>query len=180
MKDKEDDLLFEELVRTYGEDLLRIAYTYVRDRTVAEDVVQDVFIRAYEKREKFRGDSSYHTYLYRMTINRCHDYYRSWSYKNTQVTSFIQNIFKASNSSVEEIAQTKTDEMLLGKAVLELPLKYREVIVLYYYKDLLIEEIATVLDCSINTIKTRLRRGRQLLKKDLIEQGGNLHEKFSL
>jgi len=179
VKGKEDDLQFEEVVRAYGEELLRLAYTYLKDRTLAEDVVQEVFIKAFEKRNDFRGDASYKTYLYRITINKCHDYFRSWSYKNTQVSSFIQQVFK-SNHSVEEIAQTRNDELILGKAVLQLSIKYREIIVLYYYKDFSIEEIAKLLDCSGNTVKTRLRRGRQLLKNHLMEQGGDLHERFSI
>ena len=180
MKGNEDDLLFEEHVRAYGEGLLRLAYTYVGNRTIAEDIVQEVFIKAYQKREGFRGDASYKTYLYRITINTCHDYFRSWSYKNTRVSSFIQQAFKNNDQSAEEIVQNRDDNLVLGKAVMGLPIKYREVIVLYYYKDLTIPEIAKLLDYSANTVKTRLRRGRELLKKYLIEQGGDFHEKFSI
>lgn len=57
-------ILFEDLIDQYSEELLRLAFTYVKNRQAAEDVVQDVFLRAYEKRDDFKGLSSYKTYLY--------------------------------------------------------------------------------------------------------------------
>ncbi|WP_281272168.1 RNA polymerase sigma factor [Ureibacillus endophyticus] len=60
--------LFEELVETYAESLIQVAYSYVKNKQMAEDIVQDVFIKAFEKKSQFRGDSSYKTYLYKMTI----------------------------------------------------------------------------------------------------------------
>ena len=80
---------FEQLVITYAEELLRLAFTYVKDKQIAEDIVQDVLMKAFEKQSDFRGEASYKTYLYRLTINRSYDYLRSWSYKNTVVTNKI-------------------------------------------------------------------------------------------
>lgn len=145
---------------------MRLAFTYVKSYQTAEDIVQDVFMRAYEKRADFRGEASYKTYLYRMTINRSHDYLRSWHYKNTLLTNRIaETIHRA--SSTESLIVTKSEEDQLGKKVLELPVKYREVIVLYYYADYTIDEIAEILDCRTTTIKTRLRRARQRMKEKL-------------
>jgi RNA polymerase sigma factor (sigma-70 family) len=72
----ENHVLFEDIVDQYGEGLIRLAFTYVKNQQAAEDIVQDVFMRAYEKRDDFKGHSSYKTYLYRITINRCYDHLR--------------------------------------------------------------------------------------------------------
>lgn len=165
----------EQFIREHGEELLRLAYTYVKSREAAEDVVQDVLLKAYEQREQFRGGSTYRTYLYRMTINRSYDYLRSWSYKNTVLTNKIQQIFQGTKSAEQQVL-TQSDNRLLGQAVLDLPVKYREIIILYYYKELKIDEIANLLSCSDNTVKTRLKRGREKLKNLL--EGGNWNEHF--
>ncbi|MEK4081327.1 sigma-70 family RNA polymerase sigma factor [Solibacillus sp. FSL K6-1126] len=163
-------------MRTHGEELLRLSYTYVKNKEMAEDIVQDVLLKAYEQRGQFRGDASYRTYLYRMTINRSYDYLRSWSYKNTILTNKIQDIFKGTKSA-EQYVLERSENQLLGNVVLELPVKYREIIILYYYKELKIDEIAHLLSISDNTVKTRLRRGREKLRDQL--KGGEWHDEFS-
>lgn len=165
----EDDLLlFGQLMDKYGEMLIRLSYTYVRDRQVSEDIVQDVFLKAYEKRNNFKGNSSYKTYLYRLTINRCYDYLRSWSYKNTVLSDKIFEFLKISDQNTEAKVIYDDDRTQIGKEILALPVKYREVIVLFYYKDCGIDEISNLLDCTPNTVKTRLRRGREKLKGKLM------------
>lgn len=171
-----DTMQLEQLIRTHGEELLRLAYTYVKNQQAAEDIVQDVLLKAFEQQEQFRGEASYRTYLFRMTINRSYDYLRSWSYKNTILTEKIQQIFKGTKSAEQEVL-VLTENRLLGEAVLNLPMKYREAIILYYYKELKIEEIAYLLTCSDNTVKTRLRRGREKLKQTL--EGGAWDDELS-
>ncbi|MCP1145248.1 RNA polymerase sigma factor [Lysinibacillus endophyticus] len=164
--------LFEELVETYAESLIQVAYSYVKNKQMAEDIVQDVFIKAFEKKSQFRGDSSYKTYLYKMTINRSYDYLRSWSYRNHFLTNKFSNLFGV-HKSMDEFLVIEDERAVIGNEVLKLKPKYREVVVLFYFKELKIEEIATILDCSINTVKTRLSRARNILKERL---GGKLDE----
>lgn len=71
----------------------------------------------------------------------------------------------------------RSENQLPGRVVLELPVKYREIIILYYYKELKIDEIAHLLSVSDNTVKTRLRRGREKLRDQL--KGGEWHDEFS-
>nr|WP_301286019.1 sigma-70 family RNA polymerase sigma factor [Lysinibacillus endophyticus] len=164
--------MFEELVETYAESLIQVAYSYVKNKQMAEDIVQDVFIKAFEKKSQFRGDSSYKTYLYKMTINRSYDYLRSWSYRNHFLTNKFSNLFGV-HKSMDEFLVIEDERAVIGNEVLKLKPKYREVVVLFYFKELKIEEIATILDCSINTVKTRLSRARNILKERL---GGKLDE----
>lgn len=71
---------FNEIARNNVDTLFRVAYTYVQNDQPAEDIVQDVFLKAFERKEQYRGEADYKTYLIRMTINRSHDMLRSWSY----------------------------------------------------------------------------------------------------
>ena len=161
-----EKLRLEQFILEHGEDMLRFAYTYVKKRDVAEDIVQDVLLKAYEKQDQFLGQSSYKTYLYRMIINRSYDYFRSWHYRNTVLTDRISKIIKKPS-----VAPTFGDEdTYLGECILSLPVKYREVIVLYYYKDFTIDMVANLLSLPISTVKTRLVRGREKLKKMLKEE----------
>jgi len=161
---------FEEEISPHIEDLIKLAYTYVKNKQLAEDMVQDVLFKAYEKQDQFRYDASYKTYLYKMTINRCHDYLRSWSYRNHLLTDTFTHFFTSSKSN-EELMIEKEKNTTLGKEVLKLKPIYREVIILQYYKHFTTKEIAYLLDVSENTIKTRLLRAKEQLKKQL-EQGG--------
>lgn len=160
--DENVPLDFENIIERYGEALIRLAFTYVKNIQVAEDIVQDVFVKAFEKREKFRGDSSYNTYLYRMTVNRCHDYFRSWSFKNLFYTNRQQHL--PLETSTESKVLQKTEQAIIGEQILSLPIKYREVIVLYYYSEYKIEEIAAILEITPSTVKSRLKRARERLK----------------
>ena len=162
--------LLETAMEEYGELLIRLALTYVKNRQVAEDITQDVFVKAFERIEDYRGEASYKTYLCKLTINRCHDHFRSWHYKNAKVIQWWDRIVQpASSLDTALIAQDSSNE--LGRALFALPLKYREVLVLYYYQDFSVEEVAVLLEIPSNTVKTRLKRARERLKVRLVEEG---------
>ncbi len=161
---------FEHVLHTYGESIIRLAVMYVGNKQTAEDIVQDVFLKAFEQQKAFRGDSSYETYLYRMTINRCHDHFRSWSFKNLFFTN--ESFYYTRNeSSAEMKAMGNFEAFFLWEQLQALPLKYREVLILHYYEELNIEKIADILSVSRNTVKTRLRRGKSRLKNILSQVG---------
>jgi len=154
---------FQEVMQEYTDYLLRLAYLYVKDWSAAEDIVQDVFLKFYQKFEQFEERSSLKTYLAKMTINKSKDYLKSWRYRKQILTnSFSSQTNKARNEFIEH------DEKLeLADAVLQLPLKYREVIIYYYFEELSVLEVAQILLISDNTVKTRLRKARGLLKNQL-------------
>ena len=151
------------------ESLLKIAYTYVKNREMAQDIVQDVCEKALQKQHEFRADASYKTYLIRMTINRSYDYLRSWKYKQLSLTSTVVQLLHL--ETPEKKALQHDEEAQLGLAILKLKPKYREAVVLYYYEDMQVAEIAQLLDVSENTIKTRLKRAREQLKHTLSMKG---------
>jgi RNA polymerase sigma-70 factor (ECF subfamily) len=154
-----------QLIDAYWLSVKKLAFTYVRDWTLAEDITQDVFINCHRNLSGFRGDSSYKTWLFRITVNKCKDVLKSNWFKTLFLfEDVIDNVIKKEKSA-ENIYLKKIEEEQLSKLVLKLPLKYREVIILFYYEELKLDEIQSLLGININTLKTRLNRGKALLKK---------------
>jgi RNA polymerase sigma-70 factor (ECF subfamily) len=153
------------LMKKYGNDVIKIAYTYLKQKQLAEDVAQDVFIKCYKKMDSFRNESSYKTWLIRITVNRCKDVLKSWSFKNLYFTDFFKPI--QIDPSLENQFFGGEENELISKQVIGLPVKLREVIILFYYQEFSIEEISDLLKINPNTVKTRLHRGRIKLKESL-------------
>lgn len=159
-----DEQRFKDIMHDYSDDLLRLAYLYVQDWQVAEDIVQDTFLAYYEKFEQFEQRASLKTYLVRITINKCKDYLKSWKYRKLLLTNQFFGGKKDRTYSIQ-----KEERLDIANAVLALPLSLREVIIHYYYEELSVLEVAQLLSISDNTVKTRLRRARQLLKEQLAQ-----------
>lgn len=147
----------------YGNELVRLAFSYVKDVEIAKDMVQNSFIKCYKNMESFQYDAHIKTWLYRITINECKDYLKSWNYKMVQVKSFIHETAKSIIPSTEKTVIDKYNNEKIKDTIFSLPKIYREVVYLYYYNSLTTEEIAKVLGISVNTVKTRLRRAKQRL-----------------
>lgn len=154
----------QKVMHEHGEYCIRVAYFYVKDWSAAEEVVQDVFLAYAKNMDKFEQRSSLKTYLVKITIHKSHDYLRSWKRKWQQFT-----VTKTSTQSVETSAIIEEEKRTLVDAILKLPVHYREVLILYYYDDYNIPEIASLLQCNENTVKTRLSRGREKVKQ-LLQQ----------
>lgn len=160
---REDKLKW--LMRTYGNDVIRVAYTYLKQRQLAEDVAQDVFIKCYEKMDGFRNESSYKTWVMKITVNRCKDVLKSWSFRNLFFTDYFAN--KQVEPSIECTLYRDEESEFISERIMELPVKLREVIILFYYQEFTIEEIAVLLKTNQNTIKTRLHRARLKVKNSI-------------
>ncbi|MBS4196231.1 sigma-70 family RNA polymerase sigma factor [Lederbergia citri] len=161
----------EELIDTYGKGMTSFAYTYLKDWGEAEEVVQEVFIIVYKKIDGYKGISSIKTWLYSITANKCKDVLKSSYKKRSVITDKIQLFVKDTESSTEDEYYKNINAEQLAQSIMDLPIKYREIIILYYYNDLNTEEISRLLDMSNSTVRSRLRRGRNLLKAKL--EGGN-------
>ncbi|MBY0147378.1 sigma-70 family RNA polymerase sigma factor [Neobacillus niacini] len=164
---KEDKLSW--LMDEYGDMVVRLAFTYVKQKQIAEDISQEVFISCYKNLETFQNKSSYKTWLYRITVNKCKDYFRSWSHRNISYQDFFRSIFPSGEKSIESNILDKEERELIFERVLKLPIKLREVIILQYYEELTINEITELLGLNSNTVKTRLHRAKKLLQSSLKE-----------
>jgi len=149
----------------HGEYCLRVAYLYVKDWAIAEEIVQDVFFAYYCQQESFEQRSSLKTYLVKITVHKSHDYLRSWKNKRHMLLEKLH--IGVSKRTPEKELVEKDNRRILTTALFELPIAYREVLILYYYQELKIREIAEILASTENTVKTRLRRARQKLQEKL-------------
>lgn len=169
-KSKEE--LIAELLALYGTELKRIAFMYVHDHALTEDILQEVFIACYNNLHNFRGESSYKTWLVKIMVNKCKDSLRRWSMRNIIYKPKI-DIQKLHHSSPELTYISKVEDIELVAQVMSLPIKLRDVIILFYYQELSVEEISSILSININTVKSRLFRARKKLEESM--RGGN-HE----
>jgi len=160
---EEKNYFLEKIMIEYGNELVRLAFSYVKDKEIAKDLVQNTFIKCYNNLDSFRFEAQIKTWLYRITINECKDYLKSWHYKMVQAKSFINETTKAVLPSIEKTVIDKYKEEEIKDIIFALSKIYREVVYLYYYDSLSTEEIAEVLGVSVNTVKTRLRRAKQRL-----------------
>lgn len=163
LEENQLDELLEEIMILYGDELTRLAYTYVKDSETAKDIVQTVFIKCYTHLKTFKGEAKLKTWLYRITINKCKDYVKSAYSRRFILFKKDINVKSDTMPSPEEEIIYQSMQAELKNIILSLPLKYAEVILLYYYEELDINEIADILQISKNTAKTRLRRGRKNL-----------------
>ncbi|HAZ18553.1 MAG TPA: hypothetical protein DCY74_08470 [Clostridiales bacterium] len=152
------------LIDQYGNCVLHTAYHYLKEKQLAEDVFQNVFLAAYLKMDTFHGDSSIKTWLIRITINQCKDVLKSAYQK--QVNVGLEEVACISESA-EQIALENIENERLYQSVMALKPDYREVILLRYYHQLAPGEIAQVLQLSNGTIRTRLSRATATLRKIL-------------
>ncbi|HDX9631187.1 TPA: sigma-70 family RNA polymerase sigma factor [Bacillus cereus] len=165
IEDKED--LIDEIMNKYGQEVLQLVYSYVNNKEVAEDVTQDIFVKCYKSLHTYKGNSNLKTWLWRIAINQCKDYIKSWYNKKVIVTEDEFTYVGSQKESAEQTVIQNTEDRELASAVMNLPIKYREVIYLFYYEELSIKEIAIVIEVKENTIKTRLKKAKELLKKGL-------------
>ncbi|HHX11886.1 MAG TPA: sigma-70 family RNA polymerase sigma factor [Clostridiales bacterium] len=156
----------ENLIREYGNDVLRTAYMYVKDIHTAEDIFQDVFIKVNQKLSTFEGNSSIKTWIIRITINTAKDFLKSaWNRRVVPMMEYQENAI-ISDSDYESVENKDTNDMIM-ETILSLPDKYKEVILSFYYNDMTIAEAAMSLNLAEGTVKSRLSRGRQRLKSAL-------------
>lgn len=164
----EDKLeLIDEIMNKHGQEILRLVYSYVNNKEVAEDLTQDIFIKCFKALHTYNRKSQVKTWLWRIAINHCKDFLKSWYNKNVIISEEEPTTNRTNKEMVEEVVIQKEEDGQLITAIMTLPIKYREVIYLYYYEELLIKEIAVLTEVSGNTVKTRLRRAKELLKERL-------------
>ncbi|QTM98758.1 sigma-70 family RNA polymerase sigma factor [Sediminibacillus dalangtanensis] len=165
IEDREE--IIDQLMQDYGQDILQLAFSYVKDKGAAEDLTQEIFIKCYKKLHTYDGKSKLKTWLWRIAINHCKDYLKSWYIRNV-FTDGSDNFQKSTSpDDVEKTVIQKSEDQQLMGAVMELPVKYREVIYLFYYEDLPLNEVSIVTGKNVNTVKTRLRKAKKLLRKKL-------------
>ena len=150
----------ERMVKEWQLPLLRLCYIQLHDETLAEDAVQETFVKAFRGWSQFRGQSSEKTWLTKIAINTCKDLLRG---------TWFRHIDRRVTPDMlpEAVLQPTEIQLDLTLAVMNLPQRYREAIVLYYYQNMDTSEIGEVLGITQPSVSNRLKKGREILRKAL-------------
>lgn len=160
--------ILDEIMINYGTSILKLSYSYVKNYQIAEDITQEVFLTCFLKLDEFERRSSLKTWLYRITINKCKDYLKSWGYKFTILTEQLTGHSEYEKKNVpERLVMLNEEKKQLLNAIMNLPLKYREILFLYYYEELSLREVSVLIKTNENTVKSRMARAKELLKTKL-------------
>ena len=146
------------ILQKHSKMVYRLAYVRTKNRADAEDLLQEVFIRYLKSNVQFNSEEHCKAWLIRTTINCSKNLLTSAWYRKT--------VFLADNLG-NKVPVPEKEKSDVFYAVLDLPVKYRVVVHLYYYEDFSVAEISTMLDRKEATIKTQLYRARELLKQKL-------------
>lgn len=165
---------YEVFVERYGDRLYRSLYLTVKDENTARDLVQDTFLKVIKYIHNFKGDSKLYTWVYRIAINQMKDGLK----KKQEEAMEIENL-QMGKSHVESDALNNFHHHQVTECIKEVPLIYRQVMVLFYFEEMKIREIADVLEEKEGTVKSKLFRGKQALKEKLIEREV-FHEKETI
>lgn len=169
-----DRQAFEELVDMYKDRIYHLAYRMLNFSTEAEDVVQDTFLRVYMNMDRYDENQKFSTWIYRIATNLCIDrlrkrkpnYSLDAEMPDGEGADWYSLLPSDQDTPEEEFVLSETQEQI-RKAIQTLPEKYKSVVVLRYLHDMSLQEIGDVLGMPVTTIKTRVHRGREYLRKKL-------------
>jgi RNA polymerase sigma-70 factor (ECF subfamily) len=169
-----DAAAFEELVSRYENTIMNMAYRLLGNRSDASDVCQEVFVLLLRKFGSFRGEAKFSTWLYRVSLNACHDYARrlkrhiSLSESASEDLPEMEQRLPDSSVEMPEISVERAEvQATVQEGIARLPYKFKEVIYLHDLKGYNYKEVAEILDISLGTVKSRLNRARNRLAKEL-------------
>jgi RNA polymerase sigma-70 factor (ECF subfamily) len=184
-----------EVAETYGSKIYQLAFRYLRNKEDAEEVVQDVLYKVHRKVASFRGDAALSSWIYRITFNTAMSRLRTARYQRSQaddaqlLTSFNdeggaiprQEVADWSDMADERVLRSQLRRRVL-RAILALPAIYRAPVVLRDLQGMSTEEASAVLRVKDQTLKSRLHRGRVILRKQLSDFAGglSLHHAFGV
>ena len=166
---KGDKKAYEVLVLQYQDRLVFSVYKFLKDYELAQDIAQEAFVKAFKNIEKFRGDSSFYTWIYRIAINTAKNFLSSKSRKSEIYDDEIMEL-KLSESAVtsenpENILEAEELRSMMMDAIQSLPDDIRTTLILREFDGLSYEEIAEVQNCPIGTVRSRIHKGREILDK---------------
>ena len=157
-----DPSAFEGIVGRWQYRVVSLAWQFCRDRALAEDIAQEVFLKVYRALASFRGESSFSTWLTSIALNTC----RSRAVTATrQMATLDPARTVAVGAGTERTMEAREREEAVRRAVLALPELYRDAILMFYFEEKDLAETARVLGVPEGTLKARLHRGRELLKR---------------
>lgn len=175
--------LFSEIVDRYKDRIFNITVRFTNGHCDSQDLAQEIFLLVYRNLASFRGQSSFSTWLYRLSVNRCLDWCRKNKQNQTHVLhpickkefreDFISQI-PTELDTPEKILLKKEQDRNLHQAIALLPEKYKAVVIMYHFQELSYKEMGDILHLPVRTVETHLYRAKQRLKELLIQQEGGV------
>lgn len=170
-----DKHAFELLVTKYQRKLIRLLSRFIRDASEVEDVAQEAFIKAYRALPNFRGDSAFYTWLYRIGINTAKNYLVAMGRRAPTSTSMdAEEAEDLGESELLQDVNTPENQMMsrqvaetVNQTLGKLPEELRTAITLREMEGLSYEEIATIMNCPIGTVRSRIFRAREAIAEQL-------------
>jgi len=158
-----------EWIEAYSDSILRTCFLYLSDRGQAEDAVQDTWIKAWKHMDEYEKNNiaNEKAWLLRIAVNTCKDYRRSAWFRHVDRS-------KALDELPPQLAAVEPEDRSLTLTVMELPDRYKQVILLYFFQGLTMQETADALGASQATVSRRLEKAKELLKGSLT--GGAAYE----
>lgn len=160
MDDQGREQALNRLIVCYEKEVLRVCCIYLRDTALAEDAVQETFLKAYKGLDDFRGESSEKTWLMRIAVNTCKDMRRGAWYRFADRRVSLEGI-------AEPLCEPEPQHEALTLAIMGLPRREMEVVLLRYDQGMQIREIAEVLGVSAPMISKRLKKAHERLRRAL-------------
>ena len=156
------DETMERLMDAHGTALFRLCYVMLKDYALAEDAVQETFVKAYKGLPQFSNANPYSekSWLNKIAVNTCKDVRRSAWLRFTDRKVAVEDVLR-------QTAAVTNDTPDLMNDILALPIKYRQIVLLYYYENLRYEDIAQAVGISISTVHGRLKKAAQKLRVSL-------------
>jgi RNA polymerase sigma-70 factor (ECF subfamily) len=171
---KGDQQAFAEIVDLYKDKIFHLAYRMLNNRHEAEDVVQETFLRVFKNLDRYDPNQKFSTWIYRIGTNLCIDRLRKRKPTYSLDADMNDQEGLDGYSLIPSVDQTPESELLMSvtkqlvyNAIDSLPSKYKSVMILRYLQELSLQEISDVLGMPVTTIKTRVHRGREFLRKKL-------------
>jgi RNA polymerase sigma-70 factor, ECF subfamily len=171
-----DEHAYEQLIERFQNPVYNLAYRLLNDQADASDVAQEVFLKIFRNVGNFRGDSSLRTWVYRIAVNESHNR-RRWLFRHRRGETGIDETFEDSDSREKPLmdsGETPFDFTvnrealgLLEEALACINPVFRAALVLREIEDMSYDEIAEILEVSIGTVKSRIVRGREALRRNL-------------
>ena len=168
---------FEKLIERYQSKAYNIALRMIGNEEDAKDVIQDAFIKIYRSLHKFRGDSSFYTWIYRIVTNTCYDFIKKQNKRNNNTISLTnyQNSLEGEVEDIKDerhqpdiIMDSKEDSTHILDCLHKLSYDHKTVIILRDIQGFSYDEIAQILNCSEGTVKSRINRARISLKEIIV------------
>ncbi len=160
-----NEAAFRTLINRHKEKVRNLVFLTLGSADMVDDISQEVFIIVYRKLKSFRFESQFTTWLYSVTINKCRDHLRK-----VKIRQLFTSISNDEGKDIPDSEEAKGDfdvQEIVRQAVAKLPEKFRVAIILRDFEGLSYQEIAEMLNSEVGTIKSRVFRGREALKKML-------------